>query len=233
VDGQRRERLWRLVADGVGRRRFAGWAGVVCEVVVKQVEVAGAAISLRTASRAQELVAATDDWAERLEELQYTMGEGPGVEAFAHGGPVLVADLAEEGTRWPGFTDAADAIGALAVFAFPVQEGAIRLGTLDLYHRATGGLSTDALADAAVLAELAMTALMTDAHTTDTASWTREMVPGHYEDVNVATGMLAAQLHISLDNAFLRLRAHAFSHDLPLLDVARDVMRRELRFDRS
>ena len=44
-----------------------------------------------------ELVAATDDWAERLEELQYTMGEGPGVEAFAHGGPVLVADLADLG----------------------------------------------------------------------------------------------------------------------------------------
>jgi AmiR/NasT family two-component response regulator len=43
--------------------------------------------------------------------------------------------------------------------------------------------------------------------------------------------MLAAELRITVDDAFLRLRAHAFSTGHPLLDVARAVLNRQLRAD--
>jgi hypothetical protein len=225
--------LRRLVSERVGRRAFSGWAGVVCEVVAEVVDVDAAAISVRSFARTQELVAASDSWAEQFEELQYTVGEGPGVEAFAEGGPVLVSDLASAHGRWPGFEGMAAGGGLAAVFAFPLQTGAIRLGTMDLYCRRAGTLSSDGLADAAALADLATTALLTDAGAegVPAASWARDDAPGHYDDVNVATGMLAAELRITLDDAFLRLRAHAFSHDVALLDVARAVLARQLGAD--
>ena len=52
-----------------------------------------------------------------------------------------------------------------------------------------------------------------------------------FRDVNVATGMLAAQLRISLDDAFIRLRAHAFGQGRSLLAVARDVLDRRIALD--
>lgn len=229
MDGERHQRLWRLVTDRARGSDHAGWVGLVCLVGVDHMDVDGAAISLRTSGRAQELVAASDPWTRRLEELQYTLGEGPGVEAFTTAGPVLVADLSDAAARWPGFVNSASVDGLAAVFALPLREGAIRLGTLDLYRRRPGGLSTEDLADATVLADLATTALLADATPHAAASWAREDVRGHYDDVNVATGMLATTLRISLDDAFLRLRAHAFSTGLPLLDVARAVLSRQLR----
>lgn len=231
VNGERHQRLWQLVTDRAQGHEAPDWVGLICEVAVDQVDVDGAAISLRTSGRAQELAAVSDSWAQRLEELQYTVGEGPGVEAFTTAGPVLVADLRQAEARWPGFADSAAADGLAAVFSLPLREGAIRLGTLDLYRRRPGDLSMDALADGAVLANLATTALLTDATTDAAAPWAHEDAPGHYDDVNVATGMLAAELRIGLDEAFLRLRARSFRTGDRLLDVARAVLARQLRAD--
>ena len=96
-----------------------------------------------------------------------------------------------------------------------------------------GVLSADQLADVAVLADLATAALLDDAGdgVTGVAPWARAGARGYYDDVNVATGMLAAELRISLEDAFLRLRAHAFSHSTSLLDVSRAVLTRRLDAD--
>jgi hypothetical protein len=231
TDHRRADRLWRIVAGRSRERTFSGWVGVACQVALEQVDVDGAAIVVRSAGRAQELVAATGPWVRELEELQYTVGEGPAVEAFANGAPVLVSDMAAAAGRWPGFAEADADVGA--VFAFPLQEGTIRLGTLGLYRRAPGALSDDEFADAAVLADLSTTALLTDVggENIEGAPWMREGAPGHYDDVNVATGMLAAELRISIEDAFLRLRAHAFTAGEPLLEVARAVLARRLGAD--
>lgn len=231
VEDRRHDRLWRLVLDRAAHRSFSGWAGLVCEVAAAQVHVDGAAIALRLNGRAEDLIAVTGEWAGGLEEIQYTVGDGPGVDAYLSGGPVLMSDLRSAEARWPGFIDAAADVGMRAVFAFPLQAGAIRLGTLDLYRRKPDPLERDELADAAALADLATTALLTDTRgrASELAPWAREDAPGHYDDVNVATGMLAAALRISVEDAFVRLRAHAFGHHQPLLDVARAVLARQLR----
>lgn len=232
MDGRRHERLWRLVTQRIpDEESGSGWAGVVCAVAVEQVGVDAAAVTVRAMAQTQQLVAATDAWAESLEELQYTVGEGPGVAAFASGEPVLVGDFGEDGHRWPGFGDEAAAAGLGAAFAFPLQAGAIRLGTLDLYRRVAAPLDGEPLADALTLADLTTTALLTDAGGDDVAPWAREDLPGRYDDVNVASGMLAGQLQITLEDALLRLRAHAFSHRLPLTEVAKAVLHRRIALD--
>ena len=52
----------------------------------------------------------------------------------------------------------------------------------------------------------------------------------HYV-VHQASGMVSAQLGVSVGEALVRLRAYAFGNDRPLTDVARDVVARKLRFD--
>ncbi|SFB19888.1 ANTAR domain-containing protein [Amycolatopsis marina] len=233
MDGRSRERLWREVIASTSPPGENGWANAVCRTCVTLMSgVDAAALTLRTESRAQELLGASDSWAETLGEQQYTLGEGPGVDAFRHGGPVLVPDFGVDQGRWPGFAEAAMSAGADAAFAFPLQVGAIRLGTLELFRRRVGDLPPRSLTDAAVLADLATLALLNRAENVEPTEeeWTRPVTS--YQDVNIATGMLAAQLHLTLDEAFARLRAHAFSEGRSVLAVARDVMERRVQLDR-
>lgn len=232
LDGQRRDRLTRaveeLTAAASGRAELALALCAACVLVLPGVD--GAALTLRGGARAEEMAGASDEWAARLEEIQYTVGEGPGVAAFTGATAVLVADLSADGVRWPGFSAAVAAEGLAAMFAFPLQVGGIRLGTLDLYRRHPGGLTPAVIADAAVLADLATYALLEQNDAADEDDQLRMTLS--YQDVNMATGMLAAQLRISLEDAFARLRAHAFSSGRSVLDVARDLLARRIPLDR-
>jgi hypothetical protein len=183
-----------------------------------------------------DIVHTTDRVARELEEWQLTFGQGPCLDAFMGGGPVLVVDLhsPESATRWPVFTPAALASGAHAVFALPLQIGAIRVGVLDLYQTRPGGLSADKLADALAFADTAGMLLLDTAAGTqsDTAdlAWQNGDHTAHQAQVHQATGMILVQLGISAEAAFARLRAHAYAHDRRLGEVARDVIERRLRF---
>src|ERR1700678_848503 len=91
-----------------------------------------------------------------IEELQFTLGEGPCVDAYNHRRVVLEPDLAAPATpRWLAFSPPALDVGVRAVFGFPLQVGAVRLGALNLYRDRAGALSDDQHADALVLADVA------------------------------------------------------------------------------
>jgi hypothetical protein len=49
--------------------------------------------------------------------------------------------------------------------------------------------------------------------------------------VHQASGMISAQLDVSIAHALIRLRAYAFANDRPLTEVAGEVVARTLRFD--
>lgn len=55
----------------------------------------------------------------------------------------------------------------------------------------------------------------------------------HRAEIDQATGMLTEQLGVGIADAFVRLRAYAYAHDLPLTDVARDIIARRLRMSPS
>ena len=233
MDPGRGEHLWGLVIGRAERRGYSGWAGIVCDVVSEQLAVDGVAIAVHVPAPARELIATTGTWACHLEELQYTVGDGPVFEAYETGSPVLVPDMAAGGARWPGFAEAAGGAGVGAAFVFPLHGGAAQMATLDLYCRRQRSLTHDEHTVATVLADVATAALVADTgdRSAETAPWARPDEPGHYDDVNVATGLLAAALNVDIKDAFLRLRAFAFSHSQPVIDVARAVLRQELQSD--
>jgi len=228
VDEERRARLWRAVADRVPGGRDDGWARAVCVAAAALFDVDAAALTLYSTSGVQELLAVSDEWARTAVALRYSVGEGPGDEAHVRGAPVLVADLGVDQVRWPGYAQAALSEGVAAVFAFPLVIGGIRFGMLELFRRRPGGLAAAALADASVLASLAIDAILGDAEAARQAGreWPGPAVSS--QDVHVAIGMLSVQLQLSLEDAFARLRAYAYAAQRPILEVARDVMQRRI-----
>jgi hypothetical protein len=209
----------------------------VCAAVVAAVDVDGAGVTVMTSPTVRDSVHATNRVAAAMEEWQLAFGEGPCVDAFTWGGPVLVVDLgsAEYAARWPAFTPAALGSGARALFALPLQIGAIRLGVLDLYRSGPGDLNPPELADALALADTVGMLLLDAAAGTppDTAdmAWQRDDPAAHQASVHQATGLVLVQLGVSADVAFARLRAYAYAEDRRLGDVARDVLERRLRFE--
>jgi hypothetical protein len=236
MDGNRPGRIWGLVAEQAASRGGRVSAADACTAVVAAVEVTGAWLSAARDLEAGHLIWVTDDASEQLAELQLTLGEGPSLDAAASGGPVLASDLSgwEYGNRWPAFAQAAIAAGAAAIFAFPLRIGAIRSGVMGLYRNQPGSLSTFQLGDALTFADTA-TMLMLGAQ--DQAGAGPGAGPGgqpsylalHRAEIDQATGMLTEQLSTGIADAFVRLRAYAYAHDLRLVDVARDIVTRRLR----
>jgi hypothetical protein len=210
-------------------------AAEICRACVQGLDIDGAAISLLTASTLRETVAASDTTAELLEDLQFGLGEGACIDAAVSRRPVLVPDMNDpaQTTRWPVYAAAvAEQTGVRAIFALPLQWGAIHVGVLDLYRRTPGALSAVHMQDAlsaADAATLLLLGLRVDAG--DEQAWDRSW--GSRAEIHQATGMVVAQLGISVADAFARLRAHAFAEQRLLGDVARDVVARRLRFTKD
>jgi hypothetical protein len=216
-------------AEGPGQPRR------ICELCAELLGITGAGISMVTVTGNRGVVCATDEVSARIEELQFTLGEGPCMDATQFGAPVLVADLQERGDlaieRWPAFLEGAVAVGVQAVFAFPLRIGAINVGALDLYRDRPGELPRPQLAAALVAADTAAVALLhLDSGRSDEFADDADMRSAYRLEVHQATGMVRGQLDIPIEEAFLRLRARAFASGRPLADVARDVVARRLRF---
>jgi hypothetical protein len=206
----------------------------LCEVCAEVTMMSGAGIMLMSGDMPRGSVCTTNGVSAMLEELQYSLGEGPCIDAFQQGGPVLEPDLAEPRTpRWLAFSGPAIQAGARAVFGFPLQVGAVGIGSLDLYRDRPGALTDDQHADALVMADIAAQAvLMLQAHAPPGKLAVELEAGADFQYVvHQASGMVAAQLEISVGQALIRLRAYAFGNDRPLPEVAREVVARTLRFD--
>ncbi len=167
-----------------------------------------------------------------VQELQLELGQGPCVDAWKGGEPVLEPDLAQPlSVRWPSFAQAGVRAGVRGVFAFPMRLGAIRLGVRVFYRVRSGPLDSDQLAQGLVLADLASQVVLA-VQAGAPADRVHELLAGeppHWAEVHQATGMVSVQLGVSMDEAFVRLRAHAFAQGRALREVSKDVVTRRLR----
>lgn len=206
----------------------------LCVVCAEAVGVTGAGIMLMSGDVQRGSICTTDALSTLIEELQYALGEGPCIDAHLHGRPVREPDLAHPvAVRWPAFSGPALEAGVRAVFAFPLEAGAARLGAMDLYNAHAGPLSDEQHADALVMAGIAAEAVLLYQARAPAGRVAAELEAhaDFHDVVHQAAGMVAAQLDCSVTQAMIRLRAHAFGNDRPLADVADDVVARTLRLD--
>ena len=227
-----------LLGDGGGRHGTR----VVSEVAARAADalgVDGISAGVGTGSQGVVLVWGRDSLGAALEDVQFTLGQGPGLDAVADGVSVLVADLEEQVARWPGFVPGALELKVRAVFAFPLRIGAISVGVLTAYRAAPGPMTGEQVADALTLAD-AVTVLLLHRQQPrgygagigrggPQPGW--EQPPTYRAEVHQATGMISVQLDVSLAEALVRLRAHAYARDRPVAEIAAAVVGRRLRFE--
>jgi len=212
----------------------AGLPAALVDSCAASLPVTGAGLAWMTDSGPAGTFAATNGPARVMEELQFDLGEGPCVDCSTSGRPVLQSDLARTGgSRWPAFTTGAMDAGIRAIFALPLQVGAIRLGVLDLYRDAPGPLAEAELTEALDFADAGIAILLHLQTATGGDGLQRHAVDpmDHHAAVHQATGMTAAQLDVTLATALALLRARAYVSDRRVVDLARDVVARRFRLE--
>jgi hypothetical protein len=218
------------IVAALSRHAGRGLDAVSATLCAQVLGMTGIAVSVLTSAGSEEVVWRTGGIG-GPDDLQFTVGEGPGVDAAASGELVLEPDLAVvPAHRWPVFTAAALELGIRAVFAVPLQIGVIRVGVLTAHRDAPGSVDRGVLADLLALADAATGALLELAAGPQPQEASGRP-SGYRAEVHQATGMISAQLGVGLEEALIRMRAYAFSHRQALEAVAADVVSRRLRFD--
>jgi hypothetical protein len=231
VDISRKVHVWSLLAAEAGRRGQPISIAVVCHAAVHALAVDGVTVAAIGPGDVHVSVFATNALGQRLEELESTLGEGPGLQAHAEGAPVLTSDLLLNDSHWPLFGSAAAEMGVRGLFAFPLRSGTVPIGVFQVYRKDAVVLSAEQLGDALVLADI-MSVLFLGSEGTNGHDFVQDAISSdHHTEVFQATGMVSVQLGVSIADALARLRGHAFAHDRPISAVAREIVAGRLRLD--
>ncbi len=211
---------------------LASRIGPLCEQGVQAAGVDGAGVSLLASDGSPVPVLSTDDLSGLVEDLQFTLGEGPCFDATSTMAPVLVGDLSAEGRsstpRWPIFLGEAESSGVRAVFAFPLSLGAAAFGTLDYYRMAPGPLDEEQLDRSVRTAAAISASLIADEPSAESLG---EPTTQIRMTVHQAAGMTMIQTGRTIEDALLLLRATAFAEGRSLNDVAADVINGRRKFE--
>jgi hypothetical protein len=203
----------------------------MCRTCLDLLDVSGVGITLMSGTNSGP-VCSTDDRVAELEELQFTLGEGPGLDAHRAGVAIAEPHLANgAAARWPSFTPQALRGGTHGVFAFPLAAGRSRIGVLTVYQNVAGVLTADQSADGTAVSDFVTQLLLTMQSGSRSATLADSLTDNdtHRAEVHQASGMVAVQLGISVADALLRLRAHAYTNDRTVAGVAVDIVERRFR----
>ncbi len=228
------DRLMAILMLLAKRERSHSQAGSLCSVAAEFTNVSGAGIALVSSGRQYTSLCTSNSVARTLMDLEMTVGEGPCVDACLSEFAIDEADLiASNDQRWIAYAPSATVAGAHAVFGFPVRIGAIRLGALSLYRDRPGALSPSQSSDAFLMASVigrAVLAMQAGAPS-DTLSAELEREATFDFSVHQAAGMVAVQGSMTVGDALVALRSHAFATDTALRELALRVVVRETSFD--
>jgi len=230
------DRLVAILARLAQREQSRAHAGVLCHVAAEVTDVRGAGITLVSADSLMTKMCASDAVAERLVDLELTVLEGPCISAARLGRATDEPDLASPTLdRWFTYAPLALDCGAQAVFSFPIHIGATRVGALGLYRDAPGPLRDAQWSDGYLMASVvgrALLALQAGA-SPGTLADALERESSFDFVVHQAAGMIAVQASISVGDALVALRSHAFATNSGLSALAEQVVARETHLEQE
>jgi GAF domain-containing protein len=197
------------------------------------LDIASAGLLLADARGVLHVVAASSEATRDLEVFQLQREEGPCLECFRSGAPILIEDLRMQATRWPVFVPAATAAGFASVHAVPMRLRESVLGTLGLFHTEAGALSAEDLELAQALAHVASVALVAERALSDSTAINEQLQTALRSRVVLeqAKGVLAERGRLEMAEAFAVLRGYARDHNAKLGEVAQRLVSRELGAD--
>jgi transcriptional regulator with GAF, ATPase, and Fis domain len=173
-----------------------------------------------------QFMAASNDSGEALELFQLQEDEGPCLDCFRTKEPVINADLGHAESLWPSFAPRARAGGFQAVHAFPMRLRDEAIGALNIFSTRRLRFEADEARVIQSLADVATISILQQ-RSIARAEAVTEQLQGALNSrivIEQAKGALSQRESISVDEAFVLLRARARSERRRLLDVAGEVL---------
>jgi GAF domain-containing protein len=190
--------------------------------------VAAAGLLLVDEDDRLRLTVASNESAELLELFQLQNDEGPCLDCYRTGQPILVPRLDQAQQRWRRFAPAASAKGFAGVLALPMRLRGQVIGTLNLFA-APDPLPSDEgiLPVAQAMADVATIAILQDRLARNREILAEQLQTALTSRVAIeqAKGVLAARLDVEMEEAFALLRNRARAGRRRLAEVAEEAVR--------
>ncbi|MFF5233640.1 GAF and ANTAR domain-containing protein [Dactylosporangium sp. NPDC000521] len=223
VSEQRLARIFVEVADTlVDEFDVIEFLQMLADRTAGLVEAATVGLLLADEQDRLRFMAASDETTKLLELFQLQWHDGPCLDAFRSGEPVINADLSAASARWPRFAPYAATAGFRSVHAFPLRLRSDVIGAMGVF-----GIRDTALDEADVqivqaLADVAAIGMLQE-RTIHRGEVLTEQLQGALNTrivIEQAKGAVAQAHHVSIDAAFDLLRAYARRNNSRLSDVA-------------
>jgi GAF domain-containing protein len=204
----------------------------VCEYAARLADADSVTATLIASPNQMELMYATNDLGERVDELQFLTGEGPCLDAHRDNTPHSYPDITTDPAiaQWPGFAAAATDLGVRAVHAFPIPDRRKPLGVLELTHRSPQRMNPLHHQVAVSCASAISAIVHANLHATGADDVIANGPACARMPFHIATGMISVQLACTVDDAADLLRAHTYAHGKSIRATSEDVISRRLRF---
>lgn len=185
-------------------------------------DVVGVALTTAVAGGEPMTTGASTERVAQIDLTQYTIGQGPCLQALRGGGGEYVPDLAND-PRWGSYGPAAADLGARSCISVPVTDGDSRvLGVLKVYSGQVDGLDPDQRQTARQVAVamsgglgLASALVATSFELSD-----RIEAMDTRRTIDLATGVLMGRTGLDAQAAFAALRRESQNSNVKLRDVA-------------
>jgi GAF domain-containing protein len=204
---------------------------------VDVLDVAAAGLMLVAPDGDLRVMASSSETMRLLELFELQSRDGPCLDCYRTGEPVLNEDLDTAHERWPYFAAEAVAAGFSSVHALPMRLRGTVIGALNLFRTHQGEMRPADIEAAQAMADVATIAILQHraTHEAQVINEQLNIALNSRIVIEQAKGMLAERSGVDMEQAFTTLRNHARHHNLRLVDVARDVIEGRLAasaFDR-
>ena len=193
---------------------------------VEVLDISAAGLMLVAPDGDLRVMASSSEAMRVLELFELQSHEGPCLDCYQMGEPIVNQELAAVDVSWPVFAPAALEAGFRSVSALPMRLRGEVIGALNLFRDDEGAMEDGDMVAARAFADVATIAILQH----------REVLQAHVVNeqlqhalnsrivIEQAKGMVAERTGMDMEQSFSRLRNHSRSHNLRLVDVAQDVI---------
>ncbi|HEY7931671.1 MAG TPA: GAF and ANTAR domain-containing protein [Acidimicrobiales bacterium] len=194
------------------------------------LDVDATGVMLASPSGELQFVASSSESMRILELFQIQTEEGPCVDSYHRGEPVIVDSLYETNERWPRFAPAALAHGFQSVHSLPMKLRGRTIGALNLFRSEPGMLGAEDVYLAQGLAHVATIAILQHRTALDASTLNAQLGYALNSRIIIeqAKGMVAQTMNVDMDHAFATIRGYSRDHNVGLTIVASQIVEREL-----
>ena len=197
---------------------------------VEVLNVGAAGLMLVAPEGDLRVMASSSEAMRVLELFEIQAQEGPCLDCFRTGQPVVNQDLITVNGRWPRFTAEALAAGFRSVHALPLRLRGAVLGALNLFFVEPGEMQKSDIDAAQAMADVATIAILQHRAALEAQTLHEQLNYALNSRIVIeqAKGMVAERENLNMEQSFAMLRNHARNHNLRLVEVARDIIMSKL-----